>query len=603
MVMAEIVASGELPNVAAVIEDDIAHIRSHRLTGNALSEGLALGHVVLHQPRVVVENLIAEDMEAEHKRLDEAISNLRKDIDQMFNPADTHRGGEYRDVLEAYRMFAHDEGWVSHMQEAIDTGITAEAAVERVQNNNRARMMRSEDPYLRERLHDFDDLAHRLLRTLSGEVATAAKGKLPKDAIIVARNMGPAELLDYDRKHLRGVVLEEGSVHSHVTIVARALGVPMVGTASGILDMVDPDEPVIVDGNSGEVYVRPSSDVEEIYADKARLGARKQEQYAKLKDEPSITRDGVSVKLLINVGLKVDLPQLTASGADGVGLFRTELQFMIASKFPRMDEQMAHYSSVLESAGEKPVVFRSLDIGSDKFLPYLKHDREENPALGWRALRMSLDRPALIRLQLRALLRAANGREIRVMFPMVSTVDEFKRAKDALDHELDLLEKRGSNPPSKLHVGAMLEVPALLYQLDNLLPLVDFISVGSNDLFQFLFACDRANQRVSERYDVLSPAFLRTLRDIVEKCDGADVPLNLCGEMAGNPIEAMALIAIGFRSISMSPASIGPVKDMIRKIDLSDLEQFLLPLLETSQPSLRAEIEALARDKKILMNS
>jgi phosphotransferase system enzyme I (PtsP) len=236
-------------------------------------------------------------------------------------------------------------------------------------------------------------------------------------------------------------------------------------------------------------------------------------------------------------------------------------------------------------------------------LPYLKHDREENPALGWRALRMSLDRPALIRLQLRALLRAANGREIRVMFPMVSTVDEFKRAKDALDHELDLLEKRGSNPPSKLHVGAMLEVPALLYQLDNLLPLVDFISVGSNDLFQFLFACDRANQRVSERYDVLSPAFLRTLRDIVEKCDGADVPLNLCGEMAGNPIEAMALIAIGFRSISMSPASIGPVKDMIRKIDLSDLEQFLLPLLETSQPSLRAEIEALARDKKILMNS
>ncbi|MGI9465309.1 MAG: phosphoenolpyruvate--protein phosphotransferase [Aestuariivirgaceae bacterium] len=599
MVLAEVIASGELAEVTRDVGVDVGHIKSHQLTGDALADGIALGHVVLHEPRVAAHNLIAENIPDEQVRLEEAIDRLREQVDSLIARTEFGRSGEHDEVLETIRMFAYDRGWMRRMREAVETGLTAEAAVERVQSDIRARMQRQADPYLRERMHDLDDLANRLLRLLTDQTETAAQGDLPRDSIVVARNMGPAELLDYDRSKLRAVLLEEAAGTSHVAIVARALGVPAIGQISGVVDLVDTGDAIIVDASNGEVHVRPSAQIEDAYAEKVRLYARRQAKYAKLRDKPAVTRDSVQISLNINAGLLVDLPHLADSGADGIGLYRTELQFMVLQSFPRQGEQTRHYRAILEAAQDKPVVFRSLDIGSDKMLPYFHTQREENPAMGWRALRIALDRPALFRLQMRALLDAAAGKLLRVMFPMVAEVDEFLRARQFVEKERAFLAARGHSLPEKIELGAMIEVPSIVWQLDQLLPMVDFISIGSNDLMQFLYASDRGHPRLSDRYDALSPAVLSVIRQIVRKAEAHDVALNLCGEMAGNPLEAMALIGLGVKSISMAPAAIGPVKSMVLALDKSMLSEFIEPLLSRPDHSIRGDLEQFARANAI----
>lgn len=568
-------------------------------SGAVLSDGIALGHVVLHEPRIVVKQFITDDIVGEIARAREAVKTLTQSVDDMLQRGELARAGEHRDVLEAYRMFAHDRGWLKRLEDAISTGLTAEAATERVQNDMRTHMTRQSDPYLRERVHDFEDLSHRLLRILTGQMTTAAEQDLPDDTILVAKNMGAAELLDYDSKRLRGLILEEGTNTSHVAIVARTLGIAAVGQASDIVAHVEAGDEAVVDAENGEVHIRPSPDVIEAYSDKVRFRARKQQQYAKLRDKPAVTKDGKAIGMYINAGLLVDLPHLEEANAEGVGLFRTELQFMISSAFPRLSRQIETYKSIIAAAGDKSVVFRTLDIGGDKILPYLRQVHEENPALGWRAIRMSLDRPGLFRTQIRALLRASAGRELRVMLPMVADVGEFDAAKRHLDRECALLKRYGHPGPDKILLGAMIEVPALVWQLDQLLPKVDFVSVGSNDLAQFLFAADRGNSKVSSRFGTLNPAMMRVLRQIVVEAKKHNVPLTLCGEMAGRPIEAMALIGLGFEQISMAPASIGPVKTMIVALDASALQDRLLALIEHSQDSVRPELEAFAAEYKI----
>jgi phosphotransferase system enzyme I (PtsP) len=599
MVLAEIVSSGELDEVAEAVEVDVAHLRSHHLTGQVLADGIALGHAVLHEPRITIVNFITDNVVREKERLEAAIAELRKEVDSLVDGSDFAREKEYGEVLEAFRMFAYDRGWVQRIREAVDTGLTAEAAVERVQNDTRARMLRAPDPFLRDRLHDLDDLAYRLLRILTGAAATAAHGKLPRDAVIVARNMGPAELLDYDRSSLRGLVVEGAAPNSHVAIVARALGVPALGQVDGLIDLVDTGDPIIVDGASGEVHVRPSPEIQAAYTEKVRFYARRQARYAELRKQPAVTRDGLRVGLQINAGLLVDLPHLSDSGADGIGLFRTELQFMMARSFPRHDQQAAHYRTVLDAAGSRPVVFRSLDIGSDKVLPYLHRPREENPAMGWRAMRMALDRQGLLRLQVRALLTAARGRRLKLMFPMIAEVDEFLQARDLVEKEKQRLQRHGHELPASIELGAMIEVPSIVWQIDRLLEVVDFISIGSNDLLQFVFACDRGHPLLADRYDPLSPTALKVLRHMVERAEAHDTPITLCGEMAGRPLEAMALVGIGFRSISMAPAAIGPVKSMVLALDRGKLWPTLEPLLDASCHSLRPALLDFARENRI----
>ncbi|MGB3808528.1 MAG: phosphoenolpyruvate--protein phosphotransferase [Parvibaculum sp.] len=603
MVLAEVVASGDLINLQELNGPSLTQRRPVHITATSFAEGIALGHAVLHEPRVHVTKLIAEDVDAEFDRLEQAVYQLRGSIDDMLETEDLSHAGEHREVLQAYRMFANDRGWLQRMTEAVRTGLTAEAAVERVQNDTRARLLRAADPYLRDRLHDFDDLANRLLRQLTGVKLSSASGNLPNDAILIARNMGPAELLDYDKERLRGLVLEEGAQNAHVAIVARALGIATVGRAEAVLDNIDTGDAIIVDGDSGELYIRPSQDIIDAYSEKARFRARKQEQYRAIRHEPSVSLDAEKVTLYVNAGLQVDLAHLHESGAEGIGLFRTELQFMVASKLPSLKDQIELYSAVLDAAGEKPTVFRTLDIGGDKMLPYMDIAafKEENPALGWRAIRIGLDRPALLRHQLRALLAAAAGRSLKIMFPMVAEVAEFKKARALVDKELARLVKFGKPAPARLEIGTMLEVPSLVWQLDTLLPLVDFVSVGSNDLMQFLFATDRGNPRVANRYDLLSPAVLSFLRFIIVKCRAHNVPVTLCGEMSGKPLEAMALIGLGFRHISMSPAAIGPVKMMVRSLNAQTLEAYMEGLYGLADQSVRDQLRVFAEDHAVVI--
>ena len=438
------------------------------------------------------------------------------------------------------------------------------------------------------------------MRVLAGRITSADEPSgLPPDAILVARTMGPAELLDYDRTRLRGLVVEDGSSQSHVAVVAKALGIAAIGQAAGVVERVNAGDAAIVDAVTGEVHLRPSQEVISAYSDKVRFRARKQKRYQALRDRPAITKDGVRIALHMNAGLLVDMPHLAECGADGVGLYRTELQFMLSETFPRLDKQTQHYSAVLKDAGNKPVVFRTLDIGGDKVLPYLRQPKEENPAMGWRAIRMAADRPELFRIQVRAMLKAAPGRELRIMIPMVSSASEMKPLRDMVEKERVFLAKHGHKLPDKVLIGAMFEVPSLLFELDTFMPEVDFISVGSNDLMQFLFASDRTNARVASRFDVLSPAPLRALRTLIKSAKKHRVALNLCGEMAGRPLEAMTLIGLGMRSISMAPASIGPVKAMILSLNAEHITDCVEDLIKTSAPNIRESLRKFAAKERI----
>jgi len=594
MVIAEMIATGELKKITAPgLELDLT--RAVSIDGDAYNEGIGLGQVVLHEPRIVVTNLLNEDADKEIERLVHALGSLRISIDDMLQRRDVSQEGEHREVLEAFRMFAHDQGWVRRMEEAIRNGLTAEAAVEKVQSDTKARMMRLTDPYLRERMHDFDDLANRLLRQLTGFAGRDFENGFPNDAIVLARAMGAAELLDYPRQSLRGLVLEDGAVTSHVVIVARAMGIPVVGQTAGVVALAENGDDVIIDGDDGQVHVRPMVDMQNAYAEKVKLRARRQEQFRALRDVEPMTRDGKRIGLQMNAGLMVDLPQLSESGAEGIGLFRTELQFMIASNMPKLEEQEAFYRAVLKQAAGRQVTFRTLDIGGDKVVPYFRAHEEENPALGWRAIRLSLDRPGLLRTQLRALLRASAGSELKMMVPMVTEVAEIHAVRDLLLKEVQHLSKHGHGLPKKLQFGAMLEVPSLMWQIDELMAAVDFVSVGSNDLFQYTMAVDRGNSRVSDRFDNLGKPFLRVLRDIVRAGERNNTPVTLCGEMAGRPLSAMALIGLGFRSVSMSPTAIGPVKAMLLGLDAGKLADTLNAALDDHALSSETTREILLR--------
>ncbi|MGE5546989.1 MAG: phosphoenolpyruvate--protein phosphotransferase [Solirubrobacterales bacterium] len=600
MVLAELVASGELVSKEELVPVDGNALLPLRLDGMRLNAGVGIGVAVLHQPRITIRRLVAEDPEAEMERLSNALAGIKSALDELFSRPEMH-DGEHRDVLETYRMFAEDKGWIARIGEAIRSGLTAEAAVQKVHDDMRARMSQITDPYLRERVHDFEDLANRLLQHLSAGEERAPRGELPQDAILIARSMGPMELFDYDPKRLRGLVLEEGSPTMHVAIVARALDIPVVGRAKDVLDKVEPYDQVIVDGDNATVFLRPSEDIRDIFGEAMKQRAQRVAHYAKLRDLPAVTRDGVPVTINMNAGLLLDLQHLHESGADGIGLYRTELPFMARSALPDVAAQTQLYRKILDQAEGKPVVFRSLDVGGDKVLPYWNPYEEDNPALGWRSIRITLDRPAVMRHQLRALLRAAAGRELRVMFPMIAEVAELTQARRILDLEVKHEQAAGHPLPERILVGTMLEVPALAFQMEALLPLVDFVSIGSNDLGQFLFAVDRGNPRIAERYDPLAPAMLNFIRSIAQKCAAANVSLSVCGEMAGRPLEAMALIACGVHVLSVASPAIGPVKTMIRSLTVGPVAAYLDMLLASPSHSLRPKLKSFAIDHGVVL--
>ncbi|MCX7381214.1 MAG: GAF domain-containing protein [Alphaproteobacteria bacterium] len=542
-----------------------------RFPATVLVPGLAMGPVVVLGAAPPPGRLLADNTGEELLRLDRAVAAMQQGIDALIEAglpqeATGAASAASREILDAYRLVAADAGWLRRVGDAIRGGLSAEAAVHRVSGDVRDRMRRITDPYLRERLADLEDLAGRLLTTLGGPGAVKVA---PPGAILLARRLGPAEVLDWHGRGIAGFVVEEGSASSHAAILARGLA-------------------------GCQVILRPEQDVRRVYQRAVEARAARQAGFAALRDLPAETRDGTKVSLMLNIGLALELVQLDATAAAGIGLFRTEIAMLARGAIADVPEQAAGYARVLDAAGDRPVLFRTLDLGGDKLLPGNELPPEENPAMGWRSLRIGLDRPALLRRQLRALLLAAGGRNLSVMFPMVATVAEFRAARALLDAEVAKVRPA----PGELRVGTMLEVPALMFQLPELLKVVDFVSVGTNDLMQFLFAADRSTPSLAGRYDLLSPPMLDLLATLAEQCRAAGVALSVCGEAAARPVEAMTLVGLGIETLSMPASGIFPVKALLRSLDLPEFRRVLAAIRRTAggAASLREPIVSWARE-------
>lgn len=602
MVLSELIANADLIDAAGAASTRPQATGATRAGGVKLVDGMAQGVAVFHQPRITIEHTVAEDTEAERHRVYAAFDKMREQIERMASQAEFGVGGEHDEVLATYKMFAYDEGWSRRINEAIDSGLTAEAAIERVQQRTRQRMREIDDPLLRDRMHDLEDLSNRLLRIVSGQLGTAAQLGLRHDSILIARNLGPAELLEYDRRRLKGVILEEGSLTAHVTIVARAMGVPVLGRVRNVRQLVAEGDMLLLDVSEESLFVRPTAAMQEAFEAKLALSQKRRAAFAALKGEAPVTRDGHRVTLMVNAGLRDDISALDLTGADGIGLFRTEFQFLVSATLPQREAQRRLYKDVLEAAGDRPVTFRTVDIGGDKALPYLNHDEEgdeENPAMGWRALRLALERDGLMKAQARALIEAGAGRSLNIMFPMVSEPWEFDEARALFEAQRAWLAARGRKMPTEIRYGAMLEVPALAEVLDLLLPRLDFLSIGTNDLTQFLFAADRAHPKLALRYDWLSPSILRFIRRVADQAHAAGVPVAVCGEMGGRPLEAMALIGVGIGRLSITPAAVGPVKAMVRSLDRAALRAMLAEALAAPHQSLRDALAGWAAEQRV----
>lgn len=598
MVLSDIMTSDEMSAYKESLIKKRGQIGGNRIKGLSLSKGYGIGQAVIHRRRQAVTKIFAEDRDAELKRLEIAYTKMNQDLDEKFTS--TKLGiGEHVDILDAYRLFAKDKGWYKKMTVNISSGLTAEAAVERAYEDMWNRLSATTDQYLKERLHDLRDVSDRLQNYLSGDTGSDKIIADSKDIIVIAQTMGPADLMDYDYSKIRGLIIEDGTPTMHVAIVAKALSIPVIAKVSGLFEGLKSGQLIAVDGNDGYIYIDPDKTtltrIEEKIAEKKRLA----EKLSELKNLPTESLDKKKIGLYINVGLAFDLDYLDSTGCDGVGLYRTEIPFMASDIMPDVEKQISYYRDLFDKAGDRRVTFRSLDVGSDKLLPYWSNIGEENPAIGWRSIRITLDRRAILRKQLRAFLRAADGKVLNVMFPMISDLSEFEDAKETMLIEIEKEKRRGLGGPSKVNIGLMIEVPALIFQLDEILPKADFISVGTNDLAQFMFACDRGNPRLSERYDVLSSPFLRLMRDIVEKADKYRVYCSVCGEMASNPLEAMVLLGLGYRHLSVSGASYGRVKSMIRSSNIGEVSDYVHNLLKSPQKTLRPQLMAYAYDHGI----
>ncbi len=566
-----------------------------RIKGYIVNKGYGVGSAVVHKRARSLSEIFSKDIKNELTALHKAKEAMLEEIDEKIKHQ-TFANAEHIEILETYKLLAQDKGWYKKITDGIQTGLTAAAAIEKVYDDMREKLSYSDDVYLKERLNDLRDISDRLRNHLNG--GTKEMGQ-KKDIVIVAESMGPADLTDYDYQNIRALILEDATSTMHVSIVAKALNIPLISKIKGLYRNVKEGEILAVDGENGFVYVNPTEQMKSDFAKKQKKMSDWRKELKQIAQKPTTTADRHKINLYINVGLDVDLEYLTLSNCDGVGLYRTEIYFMTSEKMPSVAEQIASYKKLLEKAKTKPVVFRSLDVGSDKLLPYWGEFKEQNPAIGWRSIRITLDRRALLRQQMRAFLRAAAGRELYVMFPMISTFEEFMDAKKTLMLEYEKQKQAGLLLPLKIKVGLMIEVPSVVFELDEILKEADFISVGTNDLAQFMFASDRTNIRLNERYDVLSAPFLKVMKTIIKKAQQHHKPCSVCGEMASIPIEAMALIGLGYKSFSCSGTSFTAVKKMIKSVHIAQISDYVETLLSSNRKTFRPQLFAYAKDHGI----
>lgn len=587
MLLAEVLAAAGASDGA---EQGLGATLPRQFQATSFAPGIAIGPVVLHGAGAPLRRLLSDDPDHEAARLDAAIAAMRRTLDDLIETR-LPDGDAPREVLEASRLVAGDSGWMRRVREAVAGGLTAEAAVHRTANDIRDRMRRIADPYLRERMADMEDLAGRLLSALDGREAMPA---VPPGAILVARRLGPAQLLEWHARGIGGVAIEEGSAAGHAAILARALGLPAVGGVRGLLAAIEDGNVAVLDADEGQLILRPGNEVRTTYARALETRIHLEAGFAAQRHQPAQTMDGVKLHLMLNVGLAREVDGLDGTGAAGIGLFRTEIAMLARGSIADVSEQAALYGRVLDAAGDRPVRFRTLDMGGDKLLPDAPPPEEENPAMGWRSLRVGLDRPATLRRQLRALLLAAQGRTLSVMFPMVATTAEFRAARALLQAEA----ARVRPAPCRLLIGSMIEVPSLLWQLPQLMAVADFVSIGSNDLMQFLFAADRGTPGLAGRYDLLSPPVLDILDQVCAAGAAAGVEVSVCGEHAGRPLEAMVLAALGITTLSMPAASLLRLKAAFASVHLGELRAVLAASRRhaAGQASIRAPLLSWARE-------
>lgn len=570
------------------------------IKGVSLTKGYGVGKAVLHNRHNEQIAIFAENSELEHSRLEKGRTKMKEYLDKKI--AQTSNSlGNMADIMEAYAMFAQDKGWYKKISSEIDKGYTAEAAIEHVYEEMWNKLSQTDDVYIKEKLYDLRDISDKLRAFVAGDDNYGSFAG-NEDIIIIAQNMGPADLLDYNYENVRGLVIENGTPTMHVVIVAKALNIPVIAKTHGILKEVKSGEIVAINGNTGHVYTHPSEEIITQYKEKSVGRKNVFQQLENLSQTPTQTLDKVKINLAMNYGFDLDYDYLKPSNCDGIGLYRTEIMFMGSEKMPDVEAQQTQYQKLFDAMGNKKIIFRSLDVGSDKLLPYWGEIKEANPAIGWRSIRITLDRRSILRQQVRAMLRAAAGKELNIMFPMISTVQEFLQAKETVLLEYEREKKNNTPSAKKINIGIMIEVPAVLLQLDELLQEVDFVSIGTNDLYQFVFACDRSNPRLSDRYDVLSAPFLKMMKMIIDRANQYKVYCSVCGEMASNPLEAMVLVGLGYRNLSTSGSSYAAVKKMILSMRYDDVADYIKILLKSSKKSLRPQLLSYAYDHAIAID-
>lgn len=570
-----------------------------RIQGVGLSPGLEIGYVFHYQPKTLLPDRTSANPQVETKRLIQAITDLQNSLHQLCLSEQLQVSGHHHELLEVYKSITQDQGWIKRMVDAIRSGLSAEMAVMKVKNDIQAKIRPPASGNWQDIVLDMDDLSNRLLAFLREDISQLLPNNTD-DVIILAPQISASELLYWDHKRLKGLILGQGNAMSHAVVIARALNIPVLVSTLPSHMQIKSGEKVILDADHHQAFFRPNHTILKTVTLTIQNRRQNRPVPENCQPTPAISQDGVPVDIWMNAGLLLDMPTFQNSGAVGVGLFRTELTFMTQNALPSVPQQKDIYQKILHYAQEKPVIFRTLDVGGDKLLPYWQRHSEPNPAMGWRAIRMSLDRPFLLRSQLKALIAAASGHDLHVMFPMVGLVQEYLEAKEFLQIEWEMAKQRQQSMPKTLKIGVMLETPALAFQLEHLLPHIDFLSIGSNDLWQFLSASDRDNPMIADRYDILSPGFMNFLKPIVKSCAQANVPINLCGEMASNPIDAIALIAIGFRKLSMTASAIPLVKEVVQRISVVAVQEFVEQLLKQHHPTLRPFLRDYARDHQLL---
>lgn len=504
-------------------------------------------------------------------------------------------------IFHTHLMILEDRGFSTKASERIDTGIGAVRAVEDVVDSYVAAFSRMEDPYLRERSADMKDIGRRIIDCLTGNERTAIR--LREKKILLAREILPSDLAAMDHEKILGIITGSGDANSHASIMAKSLGIPTVIAGWEELRDISHRDEVIVDGNTGCVYINPDEKVKSEY-ERLRLDfGIKRRELDELRDMPAVTTDGTTVCLRANIALMNDVKVALANGAEGVGLYRTEFPYMARSAFPNRDDLFRLYRTILEGFAPLPVTVRTLDIGGDKRLSYFPHPEEENPFMGWRSIRLSLERPEILKEQLAGALMASVFGTARLMFPLISGIEEVRRIKEILDETRTEVESSGYGVSPDIAFGIMIEVPAAVQMAEFLIREVDFFSIGTNDLIQYTLAADRNNLKVQHYYDPYHPAVLHSIKHVADICARAGKTVSLCGEMATVPVNAFLLLGLGITEFSLSAPYIPVVKQALRRISREDAETFASRVLKLgSAAEIREEIRQVKKDNPCLAN-